>query len=136
MAQDVVELLDHVQWTKARSLHIVGISMGGMISLELAKAIPERIASLSLISTTSGRGLGEKDLRISFPPLSGVKIMARIISGRTLGFDSDDYRVNAVCDMLFPPSFLDQKDDRDSKGRTRREVFQEVRVSVNLTESH
>ena len=35
MAKDVVELLDHVGWTEPRSVHVVGISMGGMISQEL-----------------------------------------------------------------------------------------------------
>lgn len=35
MAKDVVELLNHVGWTEDRSVHVVGISMGGMISQEL-----------------------------------------------------------------------------------------------------
>lgn len=35
MAKDVIELLDHVGWTGPRSVHVVGISMGGMISQEL-----------------------------------------------------------------------------------------------------
>ena len=29
MACDLHELLDHVGWTEARSLHVVGVSMGG-----------------------------------------------------------------------------------------------------------
>lgn len=37
MAKDVVELLDHVGWTQPRSVHVVGISMGGMISQELVR---------------------------------------------------------------------------------------------------
>ena len=32
MAGDVVILLDYLGWTGHRELHIVGISMGGMIS--------------------------------------------------------------------------------------------------------
>ncbi|KAK5154037.1 hypothetical protein LTR04_006119, partial [Oleoguttula sp. CCFEE 6159] len=51
MAKDTVELLDHLGWTCSRQLHVIGISMGGMISQELALLIPSRIASLSLIST-------------------------------------------------------------------------------------
>lgn len=38
MAKDVVELLDHVGWTQDRSVHLIGISMGGMISQELVSA--------------------------------------------------------------------------------------------------
>ncbi|KAK5109173.1 hypothetical protein LTR62_007258 [Meristemomyces frigidus] len=51
MAADVVELLHRVGWTEGRSVHVVGISMGGMIAQELALQIPSRICSLNLIST-------------------------------------------------------------------------------------
>ncbi|KAF2680385.1 alpha/beta hydrolase-like protein [Lentithecium fluviatile CBS 122367] len=54
MARDVLELLDHLGWTAKRELHIIGISMGGMIAQELAMLIPERICTLSLVSTASG----------------------------------------------------------------------------------
>ncbi|KAI8629604.1 Alpha/Beta hydrolase protein [Xylariaceae sp. FL1651] len=53
MAADLLEVLDHLSWTGERQLHICGISMGGMIAQELAYAVPERIASLSLISTAA-----------------------------------------------------------------------------------
>lgn len=52
MAQDVIEVLDHVGWTKLREVNLVGISLGGMISQEVACAIPERLASLSLLCTS------------------------------------------------------------------------------------
>lgn len=32
MAEDVLILLDYVGWTEPRGLHVVGISMGGMIA--------------------------------------------------------------------------------------------------------
>jgi pimeloyl-ACP methyl ester carboxylesterase len=32
MANDTIELLDYLGWTEPRSVHVVGISMGGMIA--------------------------------------------------------------------------------------------------------
>ena len=32
MAEDVIVLLDFLGWTEKRSLHIVGLSLGGMIA--------------------------------------------------------------------------------------------------------
>lgn len=74
MAQDVLDLFDspQVNWTKSRQIHVVGVSMGGMIALELGKMVPERIASLGLISTTSGQSRGEKNLFVSLPPVSRI----------------------------------------------------------------
>lgn len=54
MAKDVVELVDHLGWTGKRDLHVIGISMGGMIAQELAVLIPDRICTLSLVSTAAG----------------------------------------------------------------------------------
>jgi len=53
MARDVLDLLNSrsINWKDPRQLNIVGVSMGGMIAQELALLIPERIASLTLIST-------------------------------------------------------------------------------------
>ncbi|EON63559.1 hypothetical protein W97_02787 [Coniosporium apollinis CBS 100218] len=53
MAQDTMEILDHLGWTDQRSVHVIGISMGGMIAQELALRVPDRIASLSLVSTAA-----------------------------------------------------------------------------------
>lgn len=33
MAEDVVTLVDYLGWKEERQLHVVGISLGGMISL-------------------------------------------------------------------------------------------------------
>ncbi len=75
MSQDIVVLLDHVGWTSERELHVVGVSLGGMIAqgelsqvidylfrphhlpTELALVIPRRIASLTLAVTKAG-GIG------------------------------------------------------------------------------
>ncbi|KAF2824599.1 alpha/beta-hydrolase [Ophiobolus disseminans] len=35
MAKDIIELVDHIGWTGKRELHVIGISMGGMIAQEM-----------------------------------------------------------------------------------------------------
>ncbi|KAF2621227.1 alpha/beta-hydrolase [Macroventuria anomochaeta] len=54
MAKDVIEVIDHLGWTDQRQLHVIGISMGGMIAQEVAMLIPTRICTLSLVSTAAG----------------------------------------------------------------------------------
>lgn len=51
MANDAVGLADAVGYDR---FHLVGISMGGMISQELVLNHPERVRSLTLIATTPG----------------------------------------------------------------------------------
>ncbi|OAP60992.1 hypothetical protein AYL99_05996 [Fonsecaea erecta] len=72
MARDVIDMLEHVGWLSPssvtphdpapnasstnltppkRDIHIIGVSMGGMIAQELGLLIPHHVASLSLIST-------------------------------------------------------------------------------------
>ncbi|KAI2463488.1 alpha/beta-hydrolase [Annulohypoxylon bovei var. microspora] len=53
MARDALEVADRLGWTVKRQLHVCGISMGGMIAQELAYLAPDRISSLSLISTAA-----------------------------------------------------------------------------------
>ncbi|KAK7931606.1 glycylpeptide N-tetradecanoyltransferase [Apiospora marii] len=51
LAQDLLEVADHVKWTAPRSLHVGGGSLGGMIAQAVAREAPERIARLALWST-------------------------------------------------------------------------------------
>ncbi len=54
MTQDVVALLDHLGIARA---HVVGASMGGMIAQILAATEPDRVASLGIIMSATGKPL-------------------------------------------------------------------------------
>lgn len=52
LVSDALAVLDHLDLTTA---HVFGRSMGGIVAQHLALDAPERVASLSLLSTTPGR---------------------------------------------------------------------------------
>jgi 3-oxoadipate enol-lactonase len=51
MAQDVLALADHLE---LETFHLLGISLGGMISQQVALAAPERVRTLTLAVTHGG----------------------------------------------------------------------------------
>jgi pimeloyl-ACP methyl ester carboxylesterase len=51
LAHDLVGVIDHLGIAR---IHVVGVSMGGMIAQRLAIGWPERVASLHLLMTTTG----------------------------------------------------------------------------------
>lgn len=59
MALDCIDILQHIGWlnptdpSPKRSLHLIGISLGGMISQEIAHRIPQHLASLTLLCTAA-----------------------------------------------------------------------------------
>jgi len=67
MAADTVGLLDALEIPAA---HLVGMSMGGMISQIVAGRYPDRVLSLTSIMSTSGeRGKGQASLKVSLKML-------------------------------------------------------------------
>jgi pimeloyl-ACP methyl ester carboxylesterase len=69
LADDVKGLLDHLGIPRA---HVVGASMGGMIAQVLAGSHPDRIASLGLIMSGSGKPLSAlprwRVIKLAFNP--------------------------------------------------------------------
>jgi pimeloyl-ACP methyl ester carboxylesterase len=99
MAMDVKELADAVGWTGPRDLHVIGSSMGGMISQELGLLIPERIASLTLMSTAP---------RI-FNTIGYIENMRNRIN--LLLPKSLDKQIAMVKENIFTPTWLQSPDD-------------------------
>jgi pimeloyl-ACP methyl ester carboxylesterase len=50
-AEDVIALLDHIA---PEAVHVVGLSMGGMVALQLALTSPERVRSLTVVNSSAG----------------------------------------------------------------------------------
>ncbi|KAG5653287.1 hypothetical protein H0H81_001351 [Sphagnurus paluster] len=122
MTEDVIALLDHLEWTAKRELHIVGISLGGMIAQELATRIPERIVSILLGVTTPG-GWPWNNL----PPWNGFSALA------TLALTQDPAKkVPIIMDMIFPIAWLNSKAEDDPAGRTNRQIQSEVCTNLRL----
>mmetsp|Transcript_3861 Transcript_3861/g.7085 ORF Transcript_3861/g.7085 Transcript_3861/m.7085 type:complete len:329 (+) Transcript_3861:203-1189(+) len=106
MAQDALELLNHLGWKSG--VHIVGLSMGGMITQELALLEPSRFASMTLISTIAG-GLASIGLfAISAP--SGIKTLLQT-------FTTTDPReqLRHGLKLLYTEEFLDQHSYNEDK---------------------
>ncbi|KAH7341826.1 Alpha/Beta hydrolase protein [Rhizoctonia solani] len=109
MAEDVITLLEHIGWTEERQLHVVGVSMGGMVAQELATRIPQRIASLLLSVTSAGGHIWN-----NLPPWNGVSTLAR------LTFVKDPaVKVKMIMDMVFPLSWLAEPSATDPKVTNR-----------------
>ncbi|KAL4128849.1 hypothetical protein PRIC2_007829 [Phytophthora ramorum] len=107
MAQDTLSLLDHVGWDSA---HFIGGSMGGMIAIELAATVPERVRSLALLVTTRGAYLPH--------PRMWKPFLGSVLGGS----------MNCVMELLYPAAIL----DRPIEGRKDVKV-QDVLMKYHMT---
>ncbi|KAI9837979.1 MAG: hypothetical protein M1819_006133 [Sarea resinae] len=130
MARDTQELLDHLGWTEQRQLHVLGVSMGGMIAQELGLLIPERIASLSLASTAARLvntvGFFENlrsRINMFIPRPIDIQlqsIKAQLFSQAWLNAADDEYIVEAFPTKGDRFAALELRKRRDTEGFTRK----------------
>ena len=99
MAKDTLELVDHLGWTEDRELHVIGVSMGGMIAQELALMIPNRIGSLTLVSTAAR-------LKSTVGYFENLKNRINMFIPK-----SPDDQLAEVKTRIFSEKFLDSPDD-------------------------
>ncbi|KAI9351567.1 alpha/beta-hydrolase [Zopfochytrium polystomum] len=119
MAKDAYDLLMVLGWT--RNVHVVGVSMGGMIAQELCLLAPEIIASLCLTSTHAGRSL---------PPPNAFYYMPQII------FSKDPVRrMNLMCDLLFPQDWLSSPSVKNPTMTNREATCESFKHHAALTRS-
>ncbi|MEX1034244.1 MAG: alpha/beta hydrolase [Cellvibrionaceae bacterium] len=83
LAADACALLDHL---KIPSVHVAGLSLGGMVAFQLAVDCPERLRSLVVINAAPGPGaLGKRfklqiASRILLIRLCGLQVLAKRIA--------------------------------------------------------
>jgi pimeloyl-ACP methyl ester carboxylesterase len=81
MAGDAIAVLDDIGWPAA---HIVGISQGGAIAQTMAVAFPDRVLSLTSISSSPAPRLGQPDPR-TYATVIRVANPRRVRSADDLG---------------------------------------------------
>lgn len=101
MASDALDLLDHLKWDK---VHLVGISMGGMISQELSLLLlpQERLGSLALAVTHAG-GL------YATAPMAGILGMMTSIFKKSV-----DEKADILMKLIYSSKFLAEPCKYDS----------------------
>lgn len=111
-AKDILEIVDHLGWQR---FSIVGVSMGGMIALELTLLALERVESL-IIGVTHAGGWS------ALPSFSGIFGMLQSALTKNL-----EDRVNLSINRTHSSEWLDQK---YKDGRTNREFLIEHKLKT------
>jgi 3-oxoadipate enol-lactonase len=108
MARDSLDVADALGWER---FHLVGVSMGGMVSQEVALLSPARILSLSLLATHEGGN----PLRWA-PRAKGLRCFLEAQTRR------DGERVAALRKLLYPEAYVAQCDMSALEARMTAQV--------------
>lgn len=117
LAADALDLLDHVGWTGERSVHLNGVSMGGMISLELSLLAGSRIKSLTLTSTCA---------KHQNPPRTRLESAMNWVNFFRPKVTAHDKVVNLLDTLFVDQEWLESK---DAAGVTNRDRIYEIMMN-------
>ena len=137
MADDAVALLDHLGLER---VHVLGISMGGMIAQSMAASHPDRVLTLtSLISTTGRSRIGQPawstKLRIAQPPARTRDASVRRHLGLTAHLAGVDYPPDAAVETLYAEGAWDRAAEvRGPAGAGGARQIQAIQSSGDRTE--
>ncbi len=93
LADDSMRLLDILGWDNA---HVVGVSMGGMISQHIGLRHKDRVRSLTLIATHPGGSPHRW-----FPTARGLRLFLRANTS------AGDVRISSLRNLLYTDEFVD-----------------------------
>ncbi len=108
MARDATRVLDAAGWQD--DVHLVGVSMGGMISQELALLRPERFSTLTLVATHAGGP------QAWLPPAKGLFRFLSVHLGPA------EKRTQEMAKLLYPQHFLDTCDTEALHARMKLQI--------------
>lgn len=97
MARDARAVLRKIGWWHNEKLHLLGMSMGGMIAQELYILNPKKFISLALICTTSGG-----NFFTNIPPFGGLWGVVK----QTTATSQESLR-EAIAKTVFSPEFYE-----------------------------
>ena len=95
-AADATLVLNALGWNE--NVHLVGVSMGGMIAQELALLEPHRFSTLTLIATHAGGSI-----LVKVPPQRAVRFLGSFWMPKR-------FRVRSIRGILYPPKYLKTMD--------------------------
>jgi len=127
LASDALHLLNFLNWRA--NVHIVGLSMGGMVAQELCKVGKGRFASLTLISTIAGGLHSLAYFALSLP--SGVQLVIRANLAST-----GRERLKHGLAVMYPSQFLEQEVKHPETGlmTTNFQLYRKILIKRALEE--